>query len=108
MLGLAEERNRVRLPEVGVAKVFGIRLPEERFMLTGRGWGLGYAEDGDGQDDEEDVVGVKGEGGGVERDAGLHGADGGDGDEDEEMDEDGEGAFEDVFGEGAGRDEMEE
>lgn len=35
---LAQERNRVALPPVG--KDWGIRLPPEKYCLTGVGWGL--------------------------------------------------------------------
>jgi len=49
---LAQERNRVTLPAVG--KEWGIRLPPERYCLTGVGFGLKEEWDSEG---EEDVVG---------------------------------------------------
>lgn len=45
---LAQERNRVALPAVG--KDWGVRLPPERYCLTGVGWGL--REEWDGEEDE--------------------------------------------------------
>lgn len=107
LMQVAEERNRVKLPEVGRQRVFGVRLPEERFLLTGRGWNLGV--------EEEDMVmdeGVEGEGaqGDTGDDGGREGMVNGvtgegreEGQEEsmEDEDEDGEGGFEDVFGEQA-------
>lgn len=45
---LAQERNRVALPAVG--KDWGVRLPPERYCLTGVGWGL--KEEWDSEEDE--------------------------------------------------------
>ncbi|MCJ1297278.1 hypothetical protein MMC08_000064 [Hypocenomyce scalaris] len=45
---IAQERNRVALPAVG--KDWGVRLPPERYCLTGVGWGL--KEEWDSQEDE--------------------------------------------------------
>lgn len=50
LLEVAEERNRIRLPDVSKTKVFGVRLPEERFLLTGRDWGIMEDEREDGRD----------------------------------------------------------
>ncbi|KZF22029.1 TFIID-31kDa-domain-containing protein, partial [Xylona heveae TC161] len=38
LLELAQERNKVALPNVG--REWGLRLPPERYCLTGVGWGL--------------------------------------------------------------------
>ncbi|KAI0882298.1 TFIID-31kDa-domain-containing protein [Annulohypoxylon maeteangense] len=75
---LARERNKVALPRV-LANEWGVRLPNERFVLSGQGWGLadhweGDAEDSDDEEMEEDGVTKKGvdaagavaEGGGLE------------------------------------------
>lgn len=40
MLEMAGERNKVRLPEVDKDVFFGVRLPHERFLQTGTGWGV--------------------------------------------------------------------
>ena len=103
--GLAEERNRIGLG-VGLREsgtvVGGVRLPSEKYCLTGVGWGLKDEWDSEGEEKVElegggdvDMMGQV-EGGGEEDDAG----------------EDGMGAMEDVFGEeaadgggGAGEDE---
>lgn len=45
---LAQERNRIALPAVG--KDWGVRLPPERYCLTGVGWGL--KEEWDSEEDE--------------------------------------------------------
>lgn len=45
---LAQERNRVALPTVG--KDWGVRLPPERYCLTGVGWGL--KEEWDSEEEE--------------------------------------------------------
>ncbi len=51
MLELAQEKNRVALPRV--EREFGVRLPPERFCLTGTGWALKEEWESDG-DDEAD------------------------------------------------------
>ncbi|KAI1383857.1 TFIID-31kDa-domain-containing protein [Hypoxylon trugodes] len=50
----ARERNKVALPRV-LANEWGVRLPNERFVLSGTGWGLRdqWGEEG-GPDDESD------------------------------------------------------
>jgi transcription initiation factor TFIID subunit 9B len=66
MMELARERNRVALPRVPPAE-WGVRLPSERFVLSGVGWGLRDAWAGMGDDmddeDEDDDGGGEGEGG---------------------------------------------
>ncbi|KAI1320055.1 transcription initiation factor IID, 31kD subunit-domain-containing protein [Xylariaceae sp. FL0255] len=49
---LARERNRIALPRV-LANEWGLRLPNERFVLSGQNWGLKDELDG-GEDTEED------------------------------------------------------
>ncbi|KAH8156646.1 hypothetical protein CIB48_g11604 [Xylaria polymorpha] len=53
---LARERNKVALPRI-LANEWGVRLPNERFVLSGQGWGLGDqwgVEGGTDSDDDED------------------------------------------------------
>ncbi|ORY57242.1 transcription initiation factor IID, 31kD subunit-domain-containing protein [Pseudomassariella vexata] len=52
---LAKERNKVALPRVH-AHEWGVRLPGERFVLSGQGWGLRdtWEEDGDDGSLDED------------------------------------------------------
>ena len=97
--GLAEERNRIGLG-VGLREqgtvVGGVRLPAEKYCLTGVGWGLKEEWDSEG---EEEVEGDVPEGGDV--DMGL--VDGtGDDEEEDGANDDGMGTMEDVFGEDAG------
>ncbi|KAB8446161.1 hypothetical protein FH972_025144 [Carpinus fangiana] len=110
MLELANERNRVKLPVVDKDTArFGVRLPPERFVLSGQGWQVPEEWDDEmGSDDEEG----EGEANGVEKvnGNGVHAGENGvkdDGDED--MVDEGEGQYEDVFGEeGADEDKMED
>jgi transcription initiation factor TFIID subunit 9B len=55
LMQLAAERNKVALPRV-MAHEWGVRLPNERFVLSGTGWGLrdNWAEDGVGSEDDDD------------------------------------------------------
>lgn len=52
---LAKERNKVALPRVH-AHEWGVRLPNERFVLSGMGWGLKdtWAEEGGDSDEDQD------------------------------------------------------
>ncbi|KAM0262869.1 hypothetical protein ACHAQJ_001460 [Trichoderma viride] len=50
MQELARERNRVALPKI-VSNEWGVRLPSERFVLSGTSWGL---KDIWGEEDEEE------------------------------------------------------
>lgn len=56
MANMAAERNKIALPRVPPNE-WGIRLPSERFVMTGMGWGikevLSRAED-DSEDDDDD------------------------------------------------------
>jgi transcription initiation factor TFIID subunit 9B len=55
MQELARERNKVALPRI-VPSEWGVRLPSERFLLSGTSWGLKdtWDEAGDDDDDEEE------------------------------------------------------
>ncbi|EEQ89812.1 hypothetical protein RJZ56_001702 [Blastomyces dermatitidis] len=132
LMDVAAERNRMMLPGVmrgvdggaaasaaaasaGGVMMGGMRLPPERFCLTGVGWGLKeeWESEGDDEDGEKgmemDVDGndnngqqVAGSGQGSFAKEG-----GGDGEDDD--DGDGDGTMEDIFGDdrldGEGRDE---
>lgn len=86
MLELARERNKVALPKVAPHE-WGVRLPNERFVLSGVSWGLRDVwagmegeEDDDDEEEEEDVdtamEGVE-MGGQNEEDVGGDGVEGG-------------------------------
>jgi transcription initiation factor TFIID subunit 9B len=98
--GLAEERNRIGLG-VGLREqgtvIGGVRLPAEKYCLTGVGWGLKEEWDSEG---EEEVEGEDPEGGNVDM-AQVDRAGGG-GEEDDDEGDDGMGTMEDVFGDEAG------
>ena len=53
MQELARERNKTALPKI-VPNEWGVRLPSERFVLSGTSWGLKDMWEGDEGDDEED------------------------------------------------------
>lgn len=56
---LARERNKVALPRL-LANEWGVRLPNERFVLSGQSWGLRDRwgpEGGDSDSDEDDEDG---------------------------------------------------
>lgn len=87
MLELARERNKVALPKVA-AHEWGVRLPNERFVLSGVSWGLkdvwaGMAGEDDDDDDEEEEEDAEGAmegvemGGQNEEDVGGDGVEGG-------------------------------
>jgi len=97
LLELAAERNRIRLPAVDKEMHFGVRLPHERFCLTGTSWEIPDEWDG-----EEGINEPDGEG---ELKQGLEHMDGQNGVHDEKEDEDmvdgaedEEDAFDAVFG----------
>ncbi|KAI1759453.1 TFIID-31kDa-domain-containing protein [Hypoxylon sp. FL1150] len=50
---LARERNRTALPRI-LANEWGVRLPNERFVLSGQAWSLKETWDGDGGDGDDD------------------------------------------------------
>ena len=108
LMEVASERNRIALP--GVSRGFdpaagangaapaanqsvvigGMRLPPERFCLTGLGWDMKDEWDSEGEEDDmPDVMQQPGAGMGV----------GGDGAEDNEDEDDNDGKMEDLFGE---------
>ncbi|KAI9853114.1 MAG: Transcription initiation factor TFIID subunit 9 [Thelocarpon superellum] len=99
LMELASERNRVALPTA--AKEVGVRLPPERFCLTGVGWGVREEWESEVEvDDEDDEMGDDA--------AAAARREMGDGEEDE-ADEEGEGEnedgdarMEDLFGEDEG------
>ncbi|KAH8905997.1 TFIID-31kDa-domain-containing protein [Coniochaeta sp. PMI_546] len=89
MLELARERNKVALPKVA-AHEWGVRLPNERFVLSGVSWGLRdvwaglEGEDGEEEEEEEgEEEGAEGAmegvemGGQNEEDVGGDGVEGG-------------------------------
>jgi transcription initiation factor TFIID subunit 9B len=51
LLELAAERNRVALPSMG--REWGVRLPPERYCLTGVGWGLKEEWDSEGSEGDD-------------------------------------------------------
>lgn len=93
-LELAAERNRIALPRP--EKEFGIRLPPERYCLTGVGWQVKeeWDEEHD-EDEEEDGIGM---GGGADTEMGEGGGGGGG-----EEEEDTRNEFDEVMG-GDGQD----
>jgi len=111
LLEMARERNRTALPRV-VASEWGVRLPSERFVLSGVSWGLRdvwagpEGEDSDDDDDDDvDLLDATGAGqGGGDAMEGVEGADaedvGGDGVEG--------GTVDDVFGDDIEDEEMAE
>lgn len=91
LLETAQARNKVALPRV-LQNEWGVRLPSERFVLTGVPWGLrGEWVEADEDDEEMDL----GAGGGAGTDVAMED----DGDE-ENGDEEGQGRMEDLFGGG--------
>ncbi|KAJ5091368.1 Histone-fold [Penicillium alfredii] len=110
LMEVASERNRIALPGVsrgfdaaatnGVAGAAnqsvlmgGMRLPPERFCLTGTGWNMKDEWDSEGEEEMPDAQPQSGpgQGQGVGGDA-AEDAEGGD-------DDDGDGKMEDIFGE---------
>ncbi|KAI1079062.1 transcription initiation factor IID, 31kD subunit-domain-containing protein [Whalleya microplaca] len=57
---LARERNRVALPRV-LANEWGVRLPNERFVLSGMGWGLKDQWNEEGMMDSDEDESMEGE-----------------------------------------------
>ena len=63
LLDIAQERNRVALPTVGPE--YGVRLPPEKYCLTGVNWDLragGDDWDDDEEDDEDESMGMASQG----------------------------------------------
>lgn len=100
LLEVASERNRVRLPDVDKDVFFGVRLPHERYVQTGRGWKI--PEEWDSEEEvtaETEAVAADGgqgtNGTGGDADAGGEKKDVEEENEDMEEADDG---FEQVFG----------
>lgn len=53
MQELARERNKIALPKI-VPNEWGVRLPSERFVLSGTSWGLKDMWDEDDMDEDEE------------------------------------------------------
>ncbi len=85
---VAQERNRVALPSVG--REWGVRLPPERYCLTGVGWGLKEEWESEGEGEDEEGAGLEER----EEKTEEEGEGEGEGDDDE-----GDERMEDVFGE---------
>ena len=88
LLELASERNRVALPAVG--REWGVRLPPEKFCLTGVGWGVGEEWESEGEMEEDDEEGKMEEGKEGKEEMG---------EKQDEGDEEGDARMEDIFGE---------
>lgn len=107
LLEMAAERNRVALPGVsrggdsagGGVLMGGMRLPPERFCLTGSGWDLKSEWESEGEEEIEMEDAPGGAGGAGE------GPTGGEGEEHDDEDEEGGGRMEDIFGEDRGEEE---
>ncbi|KAJ6442935.1 transcription initiation factor TFIID subunit [Purpureocillium lavendulum] len=95
MQELARDRNKVALPKI-VPNEWGVRLPSERFVLTGTSWGLKDLWEGDEDDDDEDMDDDEGR----QQQAGRDAMEGVQGPDPEEVGGDGVegGTVEDVFG----------
>jgi transcription initiation factor TFIID subunit 9B len=91
MQELARDRNRLALPKI-VPNEWGVRLPSERFVLTGTSWGLKdmWHEEPDEDDEDEEADGP---GQGADAMEGIEGPEDVTGGEDVEG-----GTVEDVFG----------
>ncbi|KAK3394347.1 transcription initiation factor TFIID subunit 9 [Podospora didyma] len=107
LMDMAREQNKIALPRISASE-WGVRLPSERFVLSGLGWGLrdvwagqeGADDDSDEDEEFEDVGGLGGAAGGGDRMEGIETEDiGGDGVEG--------GTVDDIFGD-AGMDEDDE
>lgn len=100
MLQQAVERNRVALPRVD-NRSYGVQLPDEKYCLTGVGWGL--KEDWDSEEDMPEPNGTQlAMAPAAEKahdDEAMGGMDGVGDEMDEGEDEEGAGRMEDVFGE---------
>ncbi|PGH06201.1 hypothetical protein AJ79_06589 [Helicocarpus griseus UAMH5409] len=124
LMDVAAERNRMMLPGVmrGIdggagsaaanaasaansAMMGGMRLPPERFCLTGVGWGLKEEWESEGEEEMEVENNVQQQVGGAGaasfgREGDMEGASGGGEGKEEADDDDEDGAMEDIFGDG--------
>ncbi|KAI0198599.1 transcription initiation factor IID, 31kD subunit-domain-containing protein [Astrocystis sublimbata] len=97
---LARERNKVALPRI-LANEWGVRLPNERFVLSGQAWGLrdqwgvegGSESDDEENDDDSDAM------------EGLEGQKG-KGDKDGKKDGEQEGGLDEFLGDDLGDEDM--
>ncbi|KAI1748394.1 transcription initiation factor IID, 31kD subunit-domain-containing protein [Xylaria castorea] len=99
---LARERNKVGLPRI-LANEWGVRLPNERFVLSGQGWGLqeqwgleggtDSEEEDDGDDSSDAMEGLEGQK---------------DKDDKKDGEEDGGGGLDEFLGDDMGDEEMED
>tara|TARA_R110002060_G_scaffold20303_4_gene27627 strand:+ start:700 stop:1290 length:591 start_codon:yes stop_codon:yes gene_type:complete len=97
LLETAQARNKVALPRV-LQNEWGVRLPSERFVLTGVPWGLKGQWVAEDEDDNVAGATTAAAGEGVDVEMG-EGEDGGD--------EEGQGQMEDLFGaDGDGDEDM--
>ncbi|KAI1338349.1 transcription initiation factor IID, 31kD subunit-domain-containing protein [Xylariaceae sp. FL0016] len=98
---LARERNKVQLPRL-LQNEWGVRLPNERFVLSGSGWSLKESWEGAGDDeissDEDDDL-MEGADGGKKKDGSEKKGDG-------EGGEDGRG-LDEMLGDDIGDEDME-
>ena len=102
MLEQAAERNRTVLPKVD--RSWGVQLPPERYCLTGTGWNLKEEWESEGEDGEDGEAGTD-KAGLIDAKAQTNGdGDNSMGGMDGAEEEEGEGGFEDVFGEGEDKD----
>lgn len=109
-MDVAAERNRIALP--GVSRGFdagagasknafsnismgGMRLPPERFCLTGMGWNLKDEWESEGEEDVDDAA----EPATTQPGAGAGAGVGAGEKEEEDIDDEGDGKMEDIFGE---------
>jgi transcription initiation factor TFIID subunit 9B len=83
---LATSVNKVSLPKM--EREWGIRLPSEKYVLTGTGWGIKEEWEEEGEE-REDAVMAEAAAGNAAKETEK---------EDVEMEEDDEQGFEDVFG----------
>jgi transcription initiation factor TFIID subunit 9B len=85
LLETAQARNKIALPRV-LQNEWGVRLPSERFVLTGVPWGLKEDWEGEGEGDDDGIEDMDGmEGLETTEDQGME-------------DVEGEGQMEDIFG----------
>ncbi|KAG4035114.1 hypothetical protein MFRU_002g04610 [Monilinia fructicola] len=92
LLETAQARNKIALPRV-LQNEWGVRLPAERFVLTGVPWGLKDEWVEDDEEEEEEPVGESMEGIIAAEEENLEG------------DEEGAGDMNDLFGTGGDMDE---
>jgi len=102
LLDIAQERNKIALPPVD--KGYGIRLPPEKYCLTGVNWELVDGDEFwtyDDEDEDEDGGDEGAEGGGDSMDGVVIGAGEEGGDEDAQGEDD-DMNVDDLFGGGGG------